>query len=79
MATDGIAHVKEMFKVTGNKKTFTKPRRSINENKHLFEKSFTASNANMSMSMKQEYQNFEGRFEVGDRKSSQQAISRKPF
>ena len=61
--------MKEMFKITGDKKHFTKPRRSINDNKLAFDSYFKDSDINMSMSMKPEYQNYQSRIEV-DRKSS---------
>ena len=77
-ATHDIAKLKENFKVTGNKKHFTNNRRSLNENKQMFEQSFTGSDINMSLSMKKEYQNFQGGVEI-DRRNSQQVISRKPF
>ena len=57
--TDGIRMVKETFKVMGNNKNFMKNRKSMNENRQIFENSFTnGSDVGMSMSMKKEYQNF---------------------
>ena len=62
-----------MFKITGDKKTFTKPRNSTATNGYpqIFEKSFTAgSDVNLSMSMNKNYQNYEGKLYVGERKNS---------
>ena len=73
---DGIQLAKEAFKITGNNRTFMNQRKSLNENKQMFNQSLNGGDAssevNFSMPMKKDYQNWQGRFEVFDQRKNSQ-------